>query len=135
MVKQIFLNLPVQDLEQSKSFFTALGFSINEQFSDSTAACIVVSDTIYVMLLTHEKFKQFTPKDISDATRTTELLASLSVETRDEVNTIADAAIAAGGTEVRLPQDHGFMYGRAFNDLDGHIWEVFWMNMDALPSS
>ena len=132
MAKQIFVNLPVRDLKKSRDFYTKLGFTINEQFSDDTAASVVISDTIYVMLLTHEKFKQFTPKQISDATKTTEVINALSADNREEVNKISDAALAAGGTETRPPQDHGFMYGRSFNDPDGHVWEIVWMDFSKM---
>lgn len=133
MPQQIFINLHVTDLTQSKKFYTQLGFTINEQFSDHTAACVVISDAIFVMLLTHEKFKQFTPKKISDAHKTTEVLNALSLDDKDQVNGMVDTAIAAGGSEARPSQDLGFMYSRAFNDLDGHIWEIFCMDMSAIP--
>ena len=133
MIKQIFLNLHVKDLYKAKDFYTKLGFTVNESFTSDTAACMIISDNMYVMLLTYDKFKEFTSKEISDATKTTEVLTALSVNSRDQVDTIADAAINSGGTEARPSQDHGFMYGRAFNDLDGHIWEVFWMDMASMP--
>lgn len=135
MKKQIFVNLHVKDLSKAREFYTKLGFSINEQFSDHTGACVVISDTIYAMLLTHDKFKQFTPKEISDATKTTEVLNALSLENKDQVNEMVDAAIGAGGSEARPAEDHGFMFSRAFNDLDGHIWEIFYMDMSAMPES
>lgn len=125
---KIFVNLPVKDLERSKLFFGKLGYSFNPRFTDDTAACMVISDSIYAMLLTEAKFKQFTPKTIADASTTTEVLVALSMDSKDRVNQMMDAAIAAGATEVRDPEDHGFMYGRAFNDPDGHIWEIFWMD-------
>ncbi|MEO1052084.1 MAG: VOC family protein [Bacteroidota bacterium] len=133
MSRQIFVNLHVKDLNKSRDFYTKLGFSINEQFSDDTAVSVVISDAIYIMLLTHAKFKEFTPKDISDATKTTEVLNALSADSIEEVNKIVDAAIAAGGTEARPAQEYGFMYGRSFNDPDGHIWEVVWMDMSQMP--
>ena len=135
MTKQIFVNLHVKDLDKSREFYSNLGFSINEQFSDNTAACVVISDTIYVMLLTHDKFKQYTTKEVSDATKTTEVLNALTLASKDQVNTMADAAIAAGGTEARPAEDHGFMFTRAINDLDGHIWELFYMDMSAMPEN
>ena len=135
MTKQIFVNLPVSDLQKSKDFYTKLGFTINEQFSDDTAASVVISDTIYVMLLTHDKFKQFTPKPISDASKTTEVINALSANDRNEVDLVCNAALAAGATEPRPPQDHGFMYGRSFNDPDGHIWEVYWMDFSAMSNA
>lgn len=135
MAKQIFVNLHVKDLKKSRDFYSSLGFSINEQFSDKTAACIVVSETIYIMLLTHEKFRGFTPKEISDATKTSEVLNALSMESREKVDEILKAALGSGGSEVRPAKDQGFMYDGAFNDPDGHIWEVFWFNPDAMPKA
>jgi uncharacterized protein len=128
METKIFVNLPVKDLEESKKFFTKLGFSFNQQFTDETAACMVIADDIYSMLLTHEKFKEFTKKGIADASKSTEVLVTLTAESREKVNELVDKAIAAGGTEARDPHDYGTMFGRSFNDLDGHIWEVFWMD-------
>ena len=128
MTTKIFVNLPVQNLDKSIEFFKGLGFALNRQFTDETAACMVISDDIYAMLLTETKFKEFTPKDIADATKTTEVLTCLSVDSKDEVNRVADTALAAGATEAREPMDYGFMFGRSFNDLDGHIWEIIWMD-------
>lgn len=127
MSKSIFINLPVRDLPKSMAFFAALGWSHNPQFTDETAASIVVSDTIYVMLLTHDKFRQFTDKPIAEA-RTAEVLIALSVDTPEEMTRIADAALQAGATEPKPPQDYGFMKLRTFEDLDGHHWEVLWMD-------
>ncbi len=131
MATKIFVNLPVQDLDRSKDFYTKIGFTINQQFTDNTAACVVISEDIYAMILTHPKFKEFTPKDIADATKTSEVLTCLSLESKEKVNEVADKALQAGGTEARDPLDYGFMFGRSFNDPDGHIWEVIWMD----PSS
>lgn len=128
MPTKIFVNLPVRDLDRSMAFFEALGFSFNPQFSDDTAACMIISDDIYAMLLTHAKFKEFTPKDIADTGKTTEVITALSQDSREAVDRLADAALKAGGTEARPPMDHGFMYDRSFNDPDGHIWEIFWMD-------
>jgi predicted lactoylglutathione lyase len=128
MSTKIFVNLAVKDLDRSMAFFKRLGFAFNAQFTDETAACMVVTDDIYAMLLTHAKFKEFTRKDIADAHKTTEVLTALSFDSKDKVDEIADKAIAAGATEAREPMDYGFMYGRSFNDLDGHIWEVIWMD-------
>ncbi len=125
---EIFVNLPVKDLDRSMDFFGALGFDFNPQFTNEQAACMVIAENIYAMLLTEPMFKGFTPKDIADATKTTEVMTALSSESREAVDTFLEKAIEAGATEVRDPQDHGFMYGRAFNDPDGHIWEVFWMD-------
>lgn len=133
MPKQIFVNLPVKDLEKSKTFYEQLGFPINPQFTDETAASVVISDTIYVMLLTYEKAKGFTSKEIADAHKTTEVLNALSVESKEEVNELVDKAVQAGGNENGEPQDYGFMFQRSFNDPDGHIWEVMWMDMEQMP--
>src|ERR1044071_3095222 len=126
MPSKIFVNLPVKELDKSKAFFGKLGYTFNAQFTDATAACMVISDDIYAMLLTHAKFKEFTKKPIADAQKTTEVLVALSMGSRDEVNRVADAAIEAGGSETREPQDYGFMFLRSFSDLDGHIWEILW---------
>jgi predicted lactoylglutathione lyase len=128
---KIFVNLPVKDLERSKSFFEALGYTFNPKFTDETAACMVIADDIYAMLLTEPKFKQFTPKAIADASKSTEVLVALSMESRERVDALLGTALNAGGTEARAAEDHGFMYGRAFNDPDGHIWEIFWMDPKA----
>lgn len=133
MINQVFINLAVKDLERSKAFFTSLGFSIDDQFSDDTAAGIIFSDAIYAMLITEEKFKKFTPKGLADATKTTEVLTALQVEKKEDVDRIYKAAMGAGATETRPAEDHGFMYAKAFNDPDGHIWEVFWMDISKFP--
>ncbi len=133
MATKIFVNFPGKDLNRSKEFFTKIGFSINPQFTDQTAACAVISEDIYAMILTHEKFKEFTKKEIADATKTTEVLTCLSSDSKDKVNEMVDKAIASGATEARDPMDYGFMYARSFNDPDGHIWEVMWMDMNAIP--
>lgn len=109
-------------------FFQSIGFSFNPQFTDKTAACMVMSDDIYAMLLTHDKVKEFTNKPIADAHKTTELLTALALENKAKVNELADKAIKAGGKEAYLPKDYSFMFARSFEDLDGHIWEVFWMD-------
>mgnify|MGYP001031296455 CR=1 FL=1 len=128
MPQMIFVNLPVKDLAKSMAFFEALGFSFNPQFSDETGACMVISDTIFAMLLTHAKFAGFSPKPIADTDKTTEMLIALSRDDREAVDAIVEAALAAGGSTFSEPQEHGFMYGRAFRDLDGHVWEAFWMD-------
>lgn len=134
MATKIFVNLPVKDLNRSKEFYTNLGYSINPQFTNEKAACIVISEEIYAMILKEEFFKTFIPKkEIADAVKSTEVLMALSADNKDDVNTLADKALAAGGKEARPPEDHGFMYGRSFEDPDGHIWEVFWMDMNAAP--
>jgi uncharacterized protein len=128
MTTKIFVNLPVKDLKRSMSFFKELGFHFNAQFTDDTAACMVIADDIYAMLLTHAKFKMFTKKEIADTTRFTEVLTALSFESKAQVNEFVDAALKAGAIESGEVQDHGFMYGRSFDDLDGHTWEIFWMD-------
>jgi predicted lactoylglutathione lyase len=128
MARKIFVNLPVKNLDKSVAFFKALGFAVNPQFTDATAACMVISEDIYAMLLTEAKFREFTPKGVADASKTTEVLTALSCDSRDEVERMFAAATAGGATEARAPMDYGFMYGRSFNDLDGHIWEIFWMD-------
>lgn len=132
MATQIFVNLPVKDLEASIAFFTQLGFHFNPQFTDETATCMIVSETIFVMLLTHEKFQTFTPKAICDATKSTEVLVCLSVESRATVDDQVRKAVAAGGSTYNEPQDHGFMYAHGFQDLDGHIWELIYMEPSAV---
>ena len=127
MSTKIFVNLPVRDLNKSMAFFKALGWTFNPQFTDETAACLVISDDIYAMLLTHEKFKQFTDKKIADG-GSVEALIALGVGSKDEVSRIADAAIKAGGKEAKPPQDYGFMQMRTFLDLDGHHWEIVYMD-------
>jgi uncharacterized protein len=132
MSTKIFVNLPVTDLNNSIEFFTKLGFTFNPQFTDETAACMIISDDIFAMLLTHAKFQAFTPKKICDATKSTEVLVALSCENREKVDEMVRKAVAAGGTTYNEPQDHGFMYGHGFQDLDGHIWEVFYMDPSAV---
>lgn len=127
MNRQIFLNLPVADLQKSVAFFTALGFSQNPQFSGDGAACIVVSDHIFVMLATHAKFREFTPKDVCDTRKAVEVLVSLSCSSREEVDAIVARALAAGGTSYDQPEDFGFMYTHSFVDLDGHGWGLLHM--------
>ncbi len=132
MTTKIFVNLPVNDLNRSIEFFTKLGFTFNPQFTDETATCMVVSEDIFVMLLTHAKFKTFTPKEICDATKSTEVLVCLSSESRESVDGMVRKAVAAGGTTYNKPQDHGFMYAHGFQDLEGHIWELIYMAPSAL---
>ena len=133
MSKMIFINLPVTDLERSKAFYAAIGAANNPQFSDETAACMVVSDVIHVMLLTHDKWRQFTAKDIPDAHNSAQVLLCLSADSKDAVSAMVDAAVAGGGSADPTPtQDHGFMFGRSFEDPDGHIWEVMWMDAAAM---
>lgn len=127
MTTMVFINLPVSDLDRAVTFYRALGYPLNPVFSDETAASIVVSDTVYVMLLTHAKFTEFTDKAIA-APDTIEVINSLSAETKEEVHRIVDAAVEAGGTEDRPETDLGFMFQRSFTDPDGHRWEYVWMD-------
>ena len=135
MAQKIFVNLPVRDLRKSMDFFGKLGFTFNAQFTDETAACMTISEDIFVMLLTENKFKTFTPKQICDATKSTEVLVCLSSASRDEVNEMVRKAVAAGGTTYKEPEDNSFMYGHGFQDLDGHIWEVVFMAPSANQSA
>jgi predicted lactoylglutathione lyase len=132
MATKIFVNLPVKDLQKSMAFFTKLGFRFNPQFTDKTAACLIVSEDIFAMLLTEDKFKTFTPKQICDASKYTEVLVALSAESRKEVDEMVRKAVGAGGTTYNKPQDLGFMYGHGFQDLDSHIWEIFYMEPSAI---
>ena len=131
MSKLIFVNLPVADLARAKAFYEAIGAVNNPQFTDETAACMVFSETIHVMLLTHAKFQEFTPKRVADAHATSEVLIAISEDSRDAVDAITEQALAAGGKEAREKQDYGFMYSRSFEDPDGHIWEPMWMDLAA----
>lgn len=133
MAKKIFINLPISDLAASMAFYTELGFSNNPTFTDETAACMVLSEEIYVMLLTKEKFLSFTNKQIADTKNFTAAINTLSVDTPAEVNTMADKALKAGGSEPHSPMDYGFMQQRSFTDLDGHHWEVIFMDMSKFP--
>ncbi|MHC6151430.1 VOC family protein [Bradyrhizobium elkanii] len=128
----IFVNLPVSNLAHATAFYEAIGATKNAQFSDHTASCMVISDTIHVMLLTHDKFREFTPKKIADTKTTSEVLICLSADSRDAVDGYVTKAKGAGGNADPSPQqDYGFMYGRSFEDPDGHIWEVMWMDVEA----
>ena len=128
MSRMIFVNLPVADLDKAKAFYEALGFTNNPQFTDATAACMVLSDTIFVMLLTHDKWTSFTTRPIPP-TDSSEVMLCISCDGRDEINRLADTAGKSGGiADVNEVQDHGFMFSRSFTDLDGHIWEVMWMD-------
>jgi len=132
MAKMIFVNLPVTDLPRATAFYEAIGAVKNVQFCDDTASCMVFSDTIHAMLLTHDKFRQFTSKKITDAKSSCEVLICVSADSRGEVDDLVKKATMAGGTADPTPtQDFGFMYGRSFEDPDGHIWEVMWMDVAA----
>ena len=129
MATKIFVNLAVKDLEKAKGFFSKLGYTFNQQFTDDKAACMIIGEDIYVMLLTEPFFKGFIPnKEIADTGKTKEVLVALSTDSRQQVDELVDKAIAAGGKKFRDPEDHGFMYARSFEDLDGHVWEAIWMD-------
>ena len=130
MSRMIFVNLPVGDLRASVDFFTRLGFEFNQQFSDERATCMVLNDQACVMLLVRPFFATFTTKDVADAS-TTEAILAVSAESRDEVDALVDKALSLGGTAANEPADQGYMYGRSFHDLDGHAWEVMWMDPHA----
>jgi predicted lactoylglutathione lyase len=130
--RKIFVNLAVRDLKRAKAFFSALGFDYNPKFTDDNAACMVISDDGYVMLLAEPFFKTFTKRDVCDTSRHTEALIALSCESRNEVDELVKKAIDAGGRDAMPAQDHGFMYARSFYDLDGHHWEVLWMDPKAV---
>jgi uncharacterized protein len=127
MTTQIYVNLPVKDLKRSNSFFESLGFQLNPKFSNDQASCVILGENIFAMLLVESFFKTFTNKSICDATKSTEVLVCLSCESRARVDELVQKAIAAGGLTPRSPQDQGFMYGHGFEDLDGHIWELIYM--------
>ena len=133
MARQIFVNLPIRDMPRSQAFFRALGFEFNAQFTNDQGACMVVADGIHVMLLVEPFFQTFTKLPVSDARKSTEVLIALSCDDRAEVDALVAKAVAAGATTPNAPQDHGFMYQHGFADLDGHQWEVFWMDMDQAP--
>ncbi|WP_406493985.1 VOC family protein [Streptomyces sp. NBC_00846] len=132
MPQMIFVNLPVKNLETTKAFFGKLGFSCNPQFSDETAACLVISDTIFAMLLTEPRFKEFTKKEIADSSKSIEVILTLSAESREKVDELVDTALDSGGSPANEPVDYGHMYGRSFQDPDHHIWEVMWMDPAAV---
>jgi predicted lactoylglutathione lyase len=133
MHKQIFVNLPVKDLARSRAFFSSLGFDFNPQFSNDAGACMIIGENIFAMLLTEPFFQGFTTKPVADARECTEVLTCLSCESRAEVDALVAKAVAAGGRAPNPKQDHGFMYGHGFEDLDGHLWELSWMDLSALP--
>jgi uncharacterized protein len=128
MPTQIFVNLPVKDLERSVEFFSRLGYTFNPQFTDRNATCMIVGENIFVMLLMESYFKTFTPKAVADAKSSTEAIVALSAASRDDVNRIVELALAGGARRYAEPADHGFMYQWGFEDLDGHIWEHLWMD-------
>jgi uncharacterized protein len=133
MHKQIYVNLPVKDVERTKAFFAKLGYAFNPDFSNEQALAMQVGENIFAMLLAEPFFQTFTKKPIADATRSTEVLVCLSCESRAEVDQLVAKAVAAGGTSPNPPQDHGFMYGHGYTDLDGHVWELVYMEPNAVP--
>jgi predicted lactoylglutathione lyase len=132
MARKIFVNVAVEDLDRSVAFFTKLGFEFDPRFTDESATCMIVSDEAYVMLLVRSRFQDFTKKQLVDPTTQTEAILAVSAESREQVNEFADTALEAGGSPANDPMDFGFMYGRSFNDPDGHLWEVFWMDPSAI---
>ena len=134
MLRQIFVNLPIRDLQKSQTFFRALGLEFNPQFSNDKGACLMIAENIYAMLLVEPFFQTFTKLPICDARKSTEVLIALSCDNRGEVEALVAKAVAAGGTTPNAPQDHGFMYQHGFTDLDGHQWEVFWMDESKAPA-
>lgn len=131
--KQIFVNLPVKDLKRTVDFFTKIGFEFNPQFSDENATCMIIGENIYAMFLVEPYFSTFISKPIADALKACEVINAFGVDSRAQVDEIADKAIAAGGKNYKEPEDHGWMYGRSFEDPDGHLWEFSYMDMSALP--
>ncbi len=134
MFRQIFVNLPIKDMARSQAFFKALGLSFNKQFTNEKGACLEIAENIYAMLLVEPFFQGFTKLPISDAKKATEVLIALSCDSRAEVDDMVAKAVAAGATTPNAPMDHGFMYQHGFADLDGHQWEVFWMDEAAAPA-
>jgi len=133
MARKIFVNLPIKDMKRSQEFFKALGFTFNPQFTNEQGACMVISEDIFAMLLVEPFFQSFTRKAIADAKKSTEVMVCLSCESRAEVDDLVRKALAAGGTAPNAPQDHGFMYSHGFEDPDGHVWELAWMDPAAVP--
>jgi uncharacterized protein len=131
---KIFLNLPVRDLNKTIEFFTKLGFKFNPQFTDENATCMIVGEDIFVMLLVEKFFRTFTKKEISDTSKNTEMIVALSMESKEKADQMINKVVEAGGKESREAQDHGWMYGRSFEDINGHLWEVFYMDESALKN-
>jgi predicted lactoylglutathione lyase len=134
MLRQIFVNLPVKNLARSQAFFKALGLGFNARFTNEQGACLQIAENIYAMLLVEPFFQGFTTLPVADATKATEVLIALSADSRNEVDLLVSKAVSAGATTPNAPQDHGFMYQHGFADLDGHQWEVFWMDEAAAPA-
>lgn len=126
--KKLFVNLPITDIKRSREFFTQLGFTFHNDYSDDDSLVMVIEENIFAMLLLESKFKTFTSKEVVDAKKQTEVLLAVSVESKDKVNELVDKAVTLGGKETLDPADHGWMYYRQFEDLDGHIWEILWIN-------
>ena len=135
MPRNLYVNLPVKDLKKTVEFFSSLGFSFNATFTDDNAACMVINDSTSVMLLVESYFATFTRKPVADATAATETLLALSVDSRDEVEAFVEKAVSLGGKEYADPRDYGFMCQRSFADLDGHQWEVFFMDESQFPGN
>jgi predicted lactoylglutathione lyase len=135
MTTQIFVNLPVKDLSRTVEFFKKLGFAFNAQFTDENATCMIINDNIFVMLLVEKFFKSFTKKEICDTTKDTEVIIALSTKSREKVDEMMHNVVEAGGKESREPQDHGWMYGRSFQDINGHLWEIIYMDEKALKNN
>lgn len=135
MAKQIFVNLPVKDLNRSVEFFTKVGYTFNAQFTNEKATCMIIGENIYAMLLVEEFFQTFTKKEIVDASKSIEVLICLSAESRSEVDDLVGKAVLAGGITASEKQDHGFMYSHSFQDLDGHVWEIMHMDLAAIPAN
>ena len=131
--KQMFLNLPVKDLNKSIEFFTKLGFTFNPQFTDKNATCMIIGENIFAMLLVEKYFKTFIKKEITDTNKSTETILALSTTSNEKVDNIMKKVISAGGLEPREPQDYGWMYSRSFQDIDGHLWEIFFMDESKMP--
>lgn len=135
MSRMLFANMPVKDVTATRAFFAGLGFEFNDAFCDDNCVSMVISDQATVMFLAESRFKDFISDSIADTTQSREVLMCISADSKDEVNSLVDTAVAAGGSSWMEPQDHGFMYGRAFRDLDNHVWEVMWMDPSAIPPS
>jgi uncharacterized protein len=133
MATKIFVNLPVKNLQRSIDFFTQLGFTFNPAFTDESATCMILGENLYAMLLVESRFRDFTKKPIADATKSTEVLIALDVDSRDEVDALVRKAVAAGGSVYAEPMDHGWMYGHSFADPDGHQWELLHMDVSVMP--
>lgn len=135
MVKAIFVNIPVRDLNASIKFWESLGFSVNPQFTNESAACLVLSEAVFIMLLIPDFFKTFTKKEIADSAKTTEVINAIGVESREAVDTFVTTALASGAKETRPADDYGWMYSRSFEDLDGHLWEVLYGDATQAPET